>query len=281
VSLKEKLIEKLKGRIPSQLLPLLPSRYPIIGNVALIRLKEQLLKYEKEIGEAVLEVLNVRAVWRFAGKTEGVIRTPRIIHLAGDPNPIVIHKELGTLFKLDISKLLFSPGNAGEREKLTKIISKDDVVLDLFCCCGNLSMPVAVNVKPKIIVGVEINPLAFKYLLETIRLNKVSHIFMPINIDNHYWSEENFATQVLLGFLPRPDEEQLRIGIRSILWDGGTLHYHVALREEELMEEREYLMKTVKREGYKIINMSIEKIKGIAPRINHYVFRIKLRRSKI
>jgi len=278
-SLKELLKSRLKEKIPKELLDYLPSRYPIIGGAVLLHLRQNLVPFSKIIAEELLNLLtNARSVWVKKGKAEGVYRAPHYVCVAGDCNPIVIHRELNTYFKLDISKLTFSPGNSGERERLIKIVSKSDTVLDMFACCGNLSMPIAVNVKPKRIYALELNPLAYSFLLDNIRLNKVSNIICALMIDNHFWDIEEIADHVLLGFLPRPDKYQISIGIRAITPEGGMLHYHVATKRENKHYEVEYLRDLIRKNGYKVIKIHTQKVKGVAPNKIHIVIRAEIKK---
>jgi len=280
-SLKQVLITKLRGKIPDDLLRYIPSRYPIIGSAVLIHLHPALNSFSDLIGNAILEALgnNVKSVWVKKGKTLGIYRKPMFQCIVGECNPIVIHRELNTLFKLDISKLTFSPGNAGERERLVRMIRRDDVILDMFACCGNLSMPIAVNVKPKCIYAVEINPLAYAFLLENIRLNKVSNIVQPSLMDNHYLELEEIATHVLLGFLPSPDKIQTIRGIKAICPEGGVLHYHTIVRNKyEYSSIITNLLRLVNKQGYRVEKVNVQKIKNMAPKVEHIVIRLNIKR---
>jgi len=278
-SIKKQLMDLLKPEVDSDLLDLLPSRYPMIGGALIIRLKKPLYKYKELIGSKLLEIMkNINGVWLFYGKTEGIMRKPKLVCIAGECNPIVAHRELDTVFYLDISKLTFSPGNAGERKKLLKFVKRDEVVVDLFACCGNLSMPIAVNVKPRKIFAVEVNSYAYGFLLKNILVNKVQDIVEPFLMDNHYWGIFGIADHVLLGFLPEPDRVQLEIGLNTLKREGGWVHYHFIVKQEFIDERIRALTKKILDWGYEIVKAEYEKVKGVAPRTDHIVFRAYIRR---
>jgi len=275
VSIKEKLMEILKGKLDNSILSELPSRYPMLGEAILLRLKPRSMSYASLIGNAILNIVSkAKSVWVFVGKTYGVIRRPQIVCVAGDCNPIVTHKELKTTFRIDISRLTFSPGNSGERARLVEIMDKQDVIVDFFACCGNLSLPIATNKKPKKIYALEINSLAYSYLLENIRINRVSHIVQPFLMDNHYWNIFEIADHVLLGFLPAPDRIQFELALKTISAEGGIVHYHCVIRKEILTDEIRRLEKLANKVGYRVIKLEYQRVKGVAPKLDHFVIRL-------
>jgi len=271
--------KRLENKINGRLLNLLPGRIPVIGGAALLHLKREIVPYEREIGEALLDLMkNVKSVWVYRAPTATIFRIPNLECVAGDCNPEVIHKELKTIFYLNIQKITFSPGNAGERKRLLRIISPQDIVLDMFACVGNLSLPIAVNVKPKKIYAIEINPLAYKYLLKNIRVNKVESIMVPFLMDNRDWKEEGFADHVLMGYLPEPDNVQLRIALNSIKPEGGTIHFHTIVKIGNEMDKLGEFRKKVEKEKFNVKQLKMEKVKPIAPHRNHVVIRAYIRK---
>ncbi len=269
-------MRELEPIVPDNVIDLLPARFPVIGGAVILQLKRELYSYKKEIAEVILKYLKTsRSVWLKTGKTEGVFREPRMECIAGDCNPIVLHKEENTFFILDISRLTFSPGNAGERKKLTRIIKTNEVIVDMFACCGNLSMPIAVNSKPRLVIGIEINPYAYSFLLENIRLNKVNDRYIAILGDNRFSTPENIADHVIMGYF-NIDESQLTAGVKALRKDGGTIHLHyLSNRLNELDGLKKYL-DYLKKYRIHFEVKDIDKVKSYAPNINHYVARIMI-----
>jgi len=270
--LKERLSRALEGCIPSAVIGYLPSRYPVIGNALLLRLHKALVPYGKKIGSVLIGLMpNISSVWAISG-TERVIRRPIVVHLAGDPNPIVVHKELNTIFRLDISKITFSPGNSGERKKLLSIIDDGDVVLDMFACVGNLSLPIATNKDPRAVVCVELNPYAYRFLLENIAENRVQHIVIPLLKNNLMLKMKEKADHVLLGYLPEPSTEQLAIAVRSVK-DGGLVHIHMLSKRGREMDKCIEKVHTIARFRARVEQFSWEFVKSYSPTANHIVMR--------
>ncbi len=239
----------------------------------IIQLKKELLEYKFEIAEAILaSVNNVHSVWLRVGSTKGVFREPKLECLAGSCNPIVLHREENTSFLIDISKLTFSPGNAGERKKLVKIVKKGEIVVDMFACCGNLSMPIAVNSKPRLIFGIEINPYAYSFLQDNIRINKVGDRYVAILGDNRISTPERVANHVLMGFFG-VDKKQLECAVRAVK-NEGLIHLHfLAHRSNPKEKLKQYLNWLDDLQTNYNVN-EIDKVKSYAPNINHFVARI-------
>ena len=272
--LHERIMEELKNKIDRDILQKIPRRIPIIGGVAILSWDPKLMNYAKDVGSALLKhIPNVRSVW-IRVRTIGIKREPQMIHVAGDKNPVVIHKELRTFFKLDISRITFSPGNTGERARLLKLVKGK--ILDMFACVGNLSMPLAVH--GFLVYMIEINPLAYKYLLETIRLNKVERNVVPMFIDNHYLDLKDMFDHVLMGFLPEPDIEQLAIAINAVKKRGGWIHYHCVARRDKVLQKVSEVKEMTQSLGANIEKLMWRKVKGVAPNVWHIVIRMYVRR---
>ncbi len=272
---KERILEILRGEIPEELLKLIPSRYPIIGSAVLMRIPFHLQPYRHQIGSAVLSVIpSIKSVWGITD-TWRTIRKPKVVYLAGEKNPIVKHRELNTLFKLDISRLTFSPGNREERKKLVKIIGDGEAVLDMFACVGNLSLPIATNSNPKVIYCVEINPYAYRFLLENIVMNKVQGTVIPILKNNLLLNLRDAVDHVLLGFLPCPSLEQIKIAIRSINKE-GFLHIHTLAQRNKEQNKSIEIVKIIESLGVRILDYYWEIVKSFSPAFNHIVVRIQI-----
>lgn len=279
MTLKKTLIRNLRNKIPQSILSKIPSRFPIIGRAMLVRLHPDVVSYGKEIGEAILEsVKNIESVWAIT-RTDRIIRRPAVIHLAGKNDPIVIHKELSTLFKLDITKITFSPGNRSERKKLIELIGNSDVIVDLFACVGNLSLPIAVNKNPRIIYCVEINPYAYSFLIENIIMNKVEHKVIPLLGNNLLFKKENVADQILMGYLPEPHMGQVEVAIK-VAKRRAIVHYHtLARRGYEKIKEMEIIRK-IENRNVNVVNSCWEIIKSYSPAYNHIVIRLHIEKHE-
>lgn len=63
-----------------------------------------------------------------------------------------------------------------------KIFGKGEVLLDMFCGIGPLTIKAAKKKQMKVLAN-DLNPECFKYLKENIKLNKVEKLVLPFNMD--------------------------------------------------------------------------------------------------
>ncbi|NHJ32207.1 MAG: class I SAM-dependent methyltransferase family protein [Asgard group archaeon] len=277
---RELLLKLLSERIPTELHDFIPHRWWFVGDILIATIPEELHNYGKDIGEAFLQLepKRARTVLGKTGPTKGITREPAFDYLAGEKNTETVHKELGCLFKIDAAKLTFSPGNHFERKRLLNLVKKDEFIVDMFSCVGNLSLPIAVHNSPKQIVAAEINPVAFKYLEENIKLNKVSHVMKGVKGDNRLILKdyEGMADRVLSGYL-HSDEEQIRQAIR-LCNVNSVLHHHVAIttKKEIQAETMMNIKRLIESEGRVCKKMIRKRVKKYSPGVEHIVLDIDI-----
>lgn len=179
---KSSLREILSKKIPESYLLKLRA-FDAIGNIALIQLSDELIPYQKIIGEALLE-LNpfIKAVFR-KDSIEGEYRIPKLELIAGEPITETVYREFGVRILLDVSKVYFSPRLSEERKRIASLIKKDEIILDMFCGVGPFSLMISKKSEPKKIYAIDINETAIYYLKKNIALNKTYNI-VPINGDS-------------------------------------------------------------------------------------------------
>jgi len=261
---------------------ILPRGYQKIGDIVVISLHPNLIKYEKKIGETILKNLpNVRVVCRRIGPVKGEMKEPQLKVIAGEENTETIHKEGKCIYKLDVRKIMFSKGNINERHRLQKQVKEGEVIVDLFAGIGYFSIGIAKFCKPKIIYAIDVNPTAIEYLKENIRLNKVEGKIVPIVGDCREVVRKlgKIADRVIMGFLPGT-YRFLDSAFSVLKEEGGIIHYHDTFKKEELFEKPiEILRNAAERNGYKLSEILYKGIvKSYAPRIYHIVIDAKFSR---
>ncbi len=247
----------------------LPSSYQLVGDVLLLKfMKIKSLKQKKKIALAIMKMMPyVKTVCEIKG-VEKEFRLPRTRKLAGN-GTVTIHKEHGILYKLDATKIMFSKGNLFERQRLISKIKKE-VVVDMFAGIGYFSLGLAK--KAGKIYSIEKNPVAFRYLKENIRLNKLNNI-QPILGDNRSLMLRGKADRVIMGYFPGT-EKFLPYAI-AMLKKKGVIHFHNSYSEKDLWRKPLAEIKKLK-VSYKIL--SKKKVKSIAPRKWHVVMDIAVKK---
>jgi tRNA wybutosine-synthesizing protein 2 len=197
----------------------------------------------------------------------GEFREPKIVKLVGNKTE-TIHKENNILYKLDVSKIMFSKGNLYERKRLIEKVKKNEVIVDMFAGIGYFSLGIAKFTKAKRIIAIEKNATAYKYLLENIRLNKINNI-TPVLGDNRKIDIIN-ADRIIMGYFPHT-EEFLPYALKFSK-HGTIIHFHNTYRKDELWKKPISDIEKVCQSsglGFKVLDK--KKVKSFSPNIFHVV----------
>ncbi|MDO5823906.1 class I SAM-dependent methyltransferase family protein [Methanobrevibacter sp.] len=208
---------------------------------------------------------NVKTVMKI-NHIQGTKREPVYNILYGSETETV-HKENGCLFKLDLSKVMWSKGNNNERLRIAKLVEDGETVIDMFAGIGYFSIPVGVHSNAEEIISIEINPNSYHFLCENIKLNKLNNV-NPILGDCKYETPKFKADRIIMGYV-KTTHHYLKVAIDS-LNKGGILHYHETV-PEKLMNTRP-LERIMSQAGNRDVELlKINKIKKYAPGVEHVV----------
>ncbi len=157
-------------------------RVEIIGDIAVIRRPFNYpIENLKPLAERILqEIPHVRSVWCTASEVMGEFRVRNYVHLAGEPRSETIYREHGCSFKLDITKVYVSPALNYEHMRIAKQVKPGEVVINMFAGAGLFSIIIAKHRKPRKVYSIDINPDAYRCMVENVKLNKVEGIVEPI-----------------------------------------------------------------------------------------------------
>ncbi len=257
--------------IPDSEKELLPSGWQILGDIAIVSLRRELEAHKKEIGNALLSLYPGCKTVLLDRGISGKMRQPDREIIAGSGTE-TIHKENGCLFKIDAMRLMFSRGNLAEKKRMSKL-GEGETVVDMFAGIGYFSIPMAVHSKPKKIIAIELNPVAFGYLKENIQLNKVGEIIEPICGDCALVTPRGIADRVLMGYLDA--HEYLEHGISALL-PGGILHYHEAVPEAVECRPVERVIEAAEKLRKRTEIIDVRRIKKYSPGVWHVVVDAKV-----
>lgn len=275
-SIKRLLQEELKG-LSKQELSLLPSSYQKIGDIVILNLKKELWKYDKQIGKILLKKIpSTRTVCRRTDFITTKHRKPSLKVIAGDKKTETIHKEHGILYKLDVNEIMFAKGNLNERKRISKLVKKDEVVVDMFSGIGYFSIGIAKTSKPKRVYSIEINPIAYHYLWENIKLNKLEDKIFPILGDCIVKIPKlgRIADRLIMGLLPSCKE--YLVDAMKVVKPNGIIHYHGTGKKEDWKNLLEDVETAAEIEGFKVKLLKKVKVKSYAPKIYHFVLDCKI-----
>jgi len=271
------LAEKLRGVLTEEELSLLPRGFQRVGHVAIISLPDALLCRSCEIAGALLGAGGIRTVMLREGGISGRRRVPSLRFLAGDPNTETLHRENGCLFKLDVARVMLSPGNVFERARIAGLVGEGETVVDMFAGIGQFTIPIARHSGAARVYSVEINPTAFRYLCENVRMNRVGHRVVPIQGDCSSVAPRGIADRVIMGIL-HVSQAYLRTAMEVLKPEGGILHYHESVPSRLRFERPvKNVMRAAGGREVEILGKRI--VKRYAPGVDHVVLDVRIGRG--
>jgi len=268
---KKDLASCLRDTIPPELLQNIPQSYDIIGDIVIVELKPEIYPYKKEVGEALLSFHHsVRLVLNKIGDIKGRYRVGEYEILAGEGPTETVHKEYGCKFKLDISKVFYTPRLSTERIRIVNQTSPSEVVCDLFAGVGPFSILIAKK-KGALVYSVDINPHAVKYLKTNISLNKVERYVIPLLGDASQLSKGPLKGRCNRVIMNLPAGAHLFLDAASdvLKREGGVVHLHL-FSESPKPENWPSLYKSFRELGWAHVElMNWRRVRETGPRKFH------------
>jgi len=166
--------EFLENQIPENLLDKVNRSFEIIGDIAICEISEELIEYEKKIGNAIMEVnTSINTVLKKSGIHGGEFRTQDLVYVAGENKKETIYPENGIRLMINPETVYFSARLSVERQNLMENLKENKKVLVMFSGIGPYTF-VALKKQPNLarITSIELNPEGHKYAIENLKLNK-------------------------------------------------------------------------------------------------------------
>ncbi len=273
IQLRGNIKKILANQLNSKELKRIYKSYDIIGNIAIIRVPEPQLHHSKLIAEAIMTIhREVKSVWRQSSSVSGDFRLRKLEHILGKKTTETCYREHGCVYKTDLKKTYFSPRLSYERMRIAGLIQKRETVVNMFAGVGCYSIAIAKHSAPMQVYSVDVNPFAFQYLRENIRLNRVEAVVVPLQGDAKEVIEmglQNIADRVLMP-LPELAIDYLDCAMLALKPGGGWIHYysfeHAKKGEDPVKKaEKQVLEKLCRRDaGVQVISGRV--VRTIGPR---------------
>jgi tRNA wybutosine-synthesizing protein 2 len=204
-----------------------PASWAVVGSVVLVEMGDA--PRPREVGEALLALHGGADTVLARGGIDGPHREPSVSVVAGEGDTETVHCEHGVEYALDLSRVMFSPGNKAERARMGDVVSGEERVLDAFAGIGYFTLPMALAGAR--VTAIEHNPEAFGYLLENAVRNGVSDRVEPYRADcrdvlGAY--EDSPFDRAVLGYY---DAHEYLGAVLPAIAAGGTVHLHEATPE--------------------------------------------------
>jgi len=281
--------DALSGKISLEALKELPRSFDIVGDISILELAPELGSYENAVAQAILEVHpNVRAVFAKAGPVSGPERVRPLRHVAGEERTETVHREFGCAFRVDLSKVFFSPRLSTEHQRVARQVAERERVVDMFAGAGPFSILIAKTVKNVTVDAIDSNPEAARLIQENARINKVdSKVHVHLGDAGTVARQlDGRATRAIMNH-PSAAKEFVDAACAALQPSGGVVHYYTfGEGENSEGEARSELEKALKSSGHSINRLlGIRKVREVAPMrwqigIDAQVIREPLRRFR-
>ncbi len=239
-----KLKDLLKDYLSEEELKHTPSTFDIIGSrdkaVAIVEIHPVLEDKKYLIAESIMKIhKNVKTVLRKLSERKTKYRIREYELLAGEEDTEVVHKEHGVKLKLDPRKVYFSPREATERLRVARQVKPGEVVMVMFAGVGPYAFMIA-KIQPLVekIIAIELNPYAYKYMVENVKLNKVEDKVVPVLGDVKVVAKRWYGQcdRVVMP-LPKGAYRFLDEAFQCLKERGGVIHFYFWAREEDLFSD--------------------------------------------
>ena len=224
-------------KLPLSIREIAPRAFDIFGDIAIIKLSDLTMKHSKIISETLLEShTNINKVALDLG-VKGDYRIRDLKMLIGDSDFVATHRENGFEFKLDISKVYFSPRLAMERNRIYEVAESNEEILDAFA--GVSPFAVSLASKGCKVTAVDANPNSEKWSHENFKLNNVSeYTFLCSKIED-ILSQLSLYDRIIMNN-PINSLPYLEM-LSNKLKPNGIIHFYKIMEDEEDFEVEDYL----------------------------------------
>ncbi len=255
------------------------SAFDIIGEIAIIRIPDELYDKKEIIGNAILNnIKHIRSVYMQSSPVKDLYRIRELECIAGVDNPITIYKEHGCKFKLNVKSVYFSPRLSNERKRITDLVNNNETIINMFAGVGTFSIIIAKHKVCKV-YSIDINEEAYKYTVENVKLNKVGDRVIPLlgnARDVIRANLINVADRVLMP-LPEYAKEYINDAILA-LKDHGIIHYfthiHADNKLDAINRSKEEMIDIMQDYKYRVINAKV--VRAVGPRLYQLVLDLEV-----
>jgi tRNA (guanine37-N1)-methyltransferase len=236
---QETLQQALHGKLPPELVAVLPQAFDIVGDIVIIDIPPPLKPHQNQIGEAILQTHpNIKTVLAKAGDISGIYRIRDYTLIAGEDKTSTVHREFGCSYHVDVAKAYFSPRLSHEHERVASLVQPGEVVADLFAGVGPFSVLIGKRCPEAKVYAVDLNPNAVELLTINVSVNRVDKRVFPILADAREIAKDKLrgvADRVIMN-LPETAIDFVDAACNAIKPVGGVVHFYGFVRMPDTIE---------------------------------------------
>lgn len=253
--------------VPDELRGLLPSSFDVVGDVAMIKLPDELLPYKEEIGEALIMVnRSIRAVFLDHG-VKGEFRIRDLDRIAGMGGSETVHKEFGVRLWTDPSKVYFNPRLAGERSRIASQVKEGETVIDMFGGVAPFGTVICRTANPVGVYSIDLNPEAEHFAKMNAERNHVDNLYPMTGDSSKLIYDLPMADRIIMN-LPQIADRFLPVALDR-LNHGGVIHMYKIIEREDFPAFVSFLMMSSAENGH-VLRISTSELKTYSPTMSVY-----------
>jgi tRNA (guanine37-N1)-methyltransferase len=226
--LRVRLKEKLANQLSQEGLAKVYSSFDLVGDIAIIKAPDNPHDAQAVANQIRATHKKIRAVYSQTSPVKGDHRTRQLTLLAGQNNTETKHREAGCTFSVDVEKCYFSPRLSHERLRIASQVAPDEVVVNMFAGVGCFSVIIAKTHPQTKVYSIDVNPVAYQFMVENVRVNRVYGRVTPMLGDSKEVVETQLrgvADRVLMP-LPEKALQYLPTALSALKKSGGWIHYY-------------------------------------------------------
>jgi tRNA (guanine37-N1)-methyltransferase len=223
----------LKGILSPEDLSKLYSAFDMIGGIVILKIPYCLSSKKQIIAQTILaNVKSAKSVFAQTSPVQGEFRIRNLEYLAGSDSAITEYKEHGCRFKVDVRNTYFSPRLSAERFRIANMITKNEIITNMFAGVGTYSVLIAKTNKSCIVYSVDSNPAANELGIINAKLNKVDDRVISIHGDARGVINERLRGSSTRVLMPLPEDAMEYVGsaVLALKQKRGIIHYFSHVR---------------------------------------------------
>lgn len=167
-----------------------------VGHIIHLNLREHLLPFKQIIAQILHEkIKGTRTVVNKAQSIDNTYRTFELELLSGESDYRTTVKENGATYEFDFSSVYWNPRLSMEHERIVTLLSRSDVLYDVFAGVGPFSVPA--GRKGCQVFANDLNPESFQWLKHNVQKNKIGHLVKTFNKDGKQFILEDLKLDLI------------------------------------------------------------------------------------
>ncbi|AEH61815.1 protein of unknown function Met10 [Methanosalsum zhilinae DSM 4017] len=229
----KKMEQIIAETVSSDMAHLIPARFDVLGDIAVVQIPPDIGPYKRAIAEAIVENRrDINVVLNKITKLTGDSRTASFECLLGN-RFTTDYREYGYVYRIDLANAFFNSRLSYERQRIQSQVKTDEMVVVPFSGVGPFAIPAA---KKATVVAVDSNHRACRLLKYNSRINSVEDNLSIVHSDACS-IRSMFSQDFDRAIVPAPYgmDRFLKI-ISDCIKKGGMIHFYTFKKEHQIPE---------------------------------------------